>query len=163
MPLTDIAIRKAKPTDKVYKLADEKGLFLLVHPNGSKYWRYKYYLHGKEKGPLSLGVYPEVSLAEAREKRDEARRMAKDGVDPGLAKKMFKHSALVAAKNNFEAIAREWFIKHSPSWDEDYSKRLLRGLEKDIFPWLGNNPIKDITAPQLLTVHSVLGFRKQSR
>lgn len=151
MALTDIAIRKAKPREKQYKLADEKGLFLLVHPNGSKYWRFKYYFGGKPKGPLALGVYPDVSLAEARDKRDEARKMLSKGTDPGLVKKLLKYSSKSVEKNSFEAIGREWFAKYSPIWKEKYAAKILRILEKDIFAWLGNNLIHEITPPVLLT------------
>jgi integrase len=150
MPLTDVQIRKIKPREKSFKLSDEKGLFLFIPPNGSKYWRLKYRFGGKEK-KLSFGVYPEVSLAQARTKRDEARTLLSNGADPGLVKQVKKRSAKLAAENSFEAIAREWYAKFSPKWVASHGERILIRLEKDIFPWLGNRPISEITAPELLS------------
>ncbi len=151
MPLNDLIIRNAKPLEKAYKLSDEKGLFLLVHPNGSRYWRLKYYFLGKEK-LLALGVYPDVKLAEAREKRDQARKLVASGIDPIAAKKSSKDALLLAAENNFETIAREWHIKFLSTWTEKHAKKIMGRLEKNVFPWLGKRPITDITAPELLSV-----------
>lgn len=150
MPLTEVAIRKAKPREKAYKLADEKGLFLLINPNDSKYWRLKYRFNGKEK-LLALGVYPDTSLANAREKRDEARRLLANNVDPGFAKQVTKHSAQLAAENSFEAVAREWFAKYSVNWAKSHSDKVIRRLERDLFPWLGKRPIAEIEAPEILS------------
>jgi len=125
MSLTEVAIRKAKPREKAYKLADEKGLFLLVKPNDSKYWRLKYRFNGKEK-LLALGVYPDTNLANAREKRDEAHRLLANNVDPGIAKQTTKRSAQLAAENTFEAIGREWFAKFSVNWVEEHSDKIIR-------------------------------------
>lgn len=150
MPLTDLAIRSAKPKVKPYKLADERGLFLLVHPNGGRYWRFKYRFDGKEK-LLAFGVYPDVPLKDAREKRDVARRQVVAGIDPSDHRKAHKSAKDAAASNTFEIVAREWFAKHSPNWVASHSDKIIRRFEKDIFPWLGHRPIADIKAPELLT------------
>lgn len=150
MPLTNTAILNAKPTDKPRKLADEKGLFLLVHPNGSKYWRLKYRFGGREK-LLALGVYPEVTLAEARQRRDDARKLLANGADPGETKKATKAAGADKTANSFEIVAREWWqSKKQPTLSEGHATRILRQLELDIFPWIGRKPIADITAPDLL-------------
>lgn len=151
MPLTDLKIKASKPKEKAYKVADEKGLFLFITPNGSKYWRCKYRFGGKEK-LLALGVYPDVSLAEARDKRDEARKLLANNIDPGLAKQLSKRAAKIAAASSFEAVAREWFAKFSTQWVPSHSEKIIRRLERDIFPWLGNRPIAEINAPELLSV-----------
>ena len=109
MPLSDTAIRAAKPRDKQYKLADEKGLFLLVHPNGSRYWRMKYRYLDKEK-TLALGVYPDVGLKDARSRRDDARKLLANGADPGETKKAQKATQEALASNSFETICREWLL-----------------------------------------------------
>lgn len=150
MPLTDPAIKKAKPADKPFKLYDEKGLFLIVTPTGGKWWRLKYRFGGKEK-LLALGTYPEVSLARAREKRDEARKLLADGIDPGQMRKATKTQIAERAANSFEAVSREWFAKHLADKAENHREKVIRRLEKDVFPWLGGRPIAEITAPELLT------------
>jgi integrase len=150
MPLTDTAIRSAKPTEKPQKLADEKGLFLLVHPNGSKYWRLKYRFDGKEKG-LAFGVYPDVGLKDARAKRDEARRLLADGLDPSEHRKANKNARADAVGNSFEAVAREWFTKLLPTWTPDHADKIIKRLERDVFPWIGGKPIADLNAPTVLT------------
>ncbi|MEZ0246108.1 MAG: tyrosine-type recombinase/integrase [Methylophilaceae bacterium] len=149
MPLTDTAVRNAKPETKPRKLADEKGLFLLVHSNGSKYWRLKYRFGGREK-LLALGVYPDVSLADARQRRDDARKLLANGVDPGETKKAVKAAGAEKAANSFEVIAREWYAKNAASWTESHGARIIRRLERDIFPWIGSKAIADLTAPELL-------------
>ncbi|MFA6994713.1 MAG: Arm DNA-binding domain-containing protein [Candidatus Paceibacterota bacterium] len=111
MPLSDTAIKNTKPKEKPFKLADEKGMFLLVNPNGSKYFRFKYRFSGKEK-VLALGVYPETSLKKAHEKRDDARKQIADGIDPSENKKAVKQSRAESMANSFEVIAREWYGKH---------------------------------------------------
>lgn len=151
MTLSDTAIRKAKPTDKPFKLADEKGLFLLVTPTGGgKWWRLKYRYGGKEK-QLSLGTYPEVSLKEARTRRDRARELLADGIDPGEHRKEQRVAKAERTANNFEAVAREWFAKHSPNWAKSHSGKIIARLEADIFPWLGEKPVAEITAPMVLS------------
>ena len=125
MPLTDIAIKSAKPKDRPYKLADEKGLYLLVNPNGGKWWRFKYRFAGKEK-LLAIGVYGDkkdgVSLKKAREKRDEARGLLADGKDPSESRREVKRGKAIAAANTFEAVAREFIANQSARRDEDYLK-----------------------------------------
>ncbi len=147
--LTDTTIRKVKPEAKPLKLADEKGMFLLVTPAGGKLWRLKYRFDGKEK-LLALGAYPDVTLAAARDKRDAARRQLSDGIDPGESRKADKRARALAVENCFEAVAREWYGKRAPTWVATHSKDVLRRLEGNIFPVLGRRPIADIDAPELL-------------
>lgn len=150
MALTDTAVRNAKPRDKPLRLADEKGMYLEVAPIGSKYWRLKYRFAGKEKR-LALGVYPEVTLAQAREKRDAARKLLASGVDPSDARKAQNISKAENAENSFEAVAREWFAKFEPIWVTSHSEKIIRRLERDIFPWVGGRPVAEVTGPILLT------------
>ncbi|MBM4262993.1 MAG: DUF4102 domain-containing protein [Deltaproteobacteria bacterium] len=149
MPLTDVAIRSAKPQAKPFKLFDSGGLYLLVTPAGRKWWRWKYRYGGMEKG-ISFGVYPEVSLKAARQRRDNARSDLANGIDPGEARKAAKIAQTGA--ESFEAISREWHKKFSGGWTPGHGERILRRLENDIFPWLGKRPIAEIKAPELLTV-----------
>ena len=170
MSLTDAAARNAKPREKSYKLSDSNGLYLQVEPNGSKLWRLKYRFNEKEKR-LAFGVYPEVTLAQAREHQLEARRLLSSGVDPGEYKKQTKRAAIIAGANTFEAVAREWFLKFSSIWATSHSSKVLLRLENDIFPWLGSRPIASIEADELLaairrteargaleTAHRCLGY-----
>lgn len=150
MPLTDTAIRKAKPAEKPYKLTDEKGLFLLVGVKpGALYWRMKYRFAGKEK-LLALGVYPEVPLKTARQKRDEARRLLDAGTDPAEARRVEKIARKVAAATSFEAVAREWHEKKRHEWVDTYAAKVLTSLEQDLFPSLGRRPIAEISSAELL-------------
>lgn len=149
MPLTDISAKSAKPKDKLYKLFDERGLFLSVRPNGGKYWQMKYSFDGKEK-LLSFGVYPEVSLKEARNKRDEARKKIKDGIDPSEEKRLIKLTRMIESENSFEAVAREWHNKQKDRYTPKHHKAVLTRLENDAFPLLGSRPINQIKAPELL-------------
>ncbi len=149
MPLTDAVLRSARPRDKTHKLFDGGGLYLEVSPAGGKWWRWKYRFGGKEKR-LSLGVYPEVSLKAARERREVSRKQLSAGIDPGEARKAEKLSR--AGAESFEAVAREWHAKFSPGWVASHGDRILRRLEKDIFPWLGKRPVAEIKAPELLAV-----------
>ena len=151
MALTDTAIRKAKPKEKPYKVADERGMYLEVMPNGSKYWRMKYRHNGKEKR-LALGVYPDVPLADARDRRDQARKRLANGIDPGAAKQAEKRTARAETQDSFEALAREWFAKYSPRWAASHSNKIIRRMERDIFPWIGKQPIAQISAQDLLAV-----------
>lgn len=151
MSLTDLQVKAAKPATRPYKLADERGLFVLVHPNGSKYWRLKYRVHGKEK-LLALGVYPETGLRQARELRDEARQQLARGVDPAAVRKAHKDVATAQAANSFQTIALEWFAKQKGIWVESHSSKISRRLERDVFPWLGAEPVANITAPKVLKV-----------
>jgi integrase len=149
MPLTHTAIQKANSKQKPYKLFDERGLFLLVNPNGGKLWRFKYRFNGKEK-QISLGIYPDVSLKDARDRRDDARKLVANGIDPSEHRKAQKITN--GGGNSFEVVAREWFAKNSPNWSTNHSDRIKRRLENDIFPWIGGKPIGSITVPELLAV-----------
>ena len=149
--LTDTACRNAKPKEKPYKLSDEKGMYLEVMPSGSKYWRLKYRICEKEKR-LAIGVYPEVSLAAARMKRDEARKQISNGIDPGAAKQEEKRTAKIATANSFEAIAREWLEHMKHKWSEGHHTYTTRRFEAYVFPEIGYAPISQINAPTLLAV-----------
>ena len=151
MPLTDTAIRTAKPTDKPYKLSDEKGLFLLIQPNGAKYWRLKYRYGGKEK-MLSFGVYPDIGLKDARTKRDEARNLLTKDVDPGEHKKATKAAKVERSANSFEVICREWLEARKQTVEASQHAKTLARMENDVFPWLGSKAISEITAPDVLKV-----------
>lgn len=151
MPLTNTAIRNAKAGKKALKLFDERGLYLEVSPAGGKWWRLKYRFGGKEKR-LSLGIYPDVALKDARDRRDEARKLLADGIDPSEYRKATKAAQTDRNANSFELITREWFAKYSPTWAPNHGTRLIRLFERDIFPWLGSKPISEITAPDLLAI-----------
>ena len=149
MTISDTAIKAAKPRiDKAYKLPDEKGMYIYIHTNGSKYFRLDYRFDGKRK-TLALGVYPETTLKEAREKREIARKQIADGIDPSENKKAVKESREATVANSFEIIAREWGAKHVNNWD-DKSNRSKRMLERNIFPWLGGKPITNILPIDIL-------------
>ena len=147
-PLTDTKVRTTKPTEKPQKLFDGGGLFLLLTPTGGRLWRFKYRFGGSEK-LLSIGTYPETSLAEARQRRDQASALLAKGIDPSETKKAQK-AAGNQETETFEIIAREWYAKFSPSWATSHAKTTIRRLELFIFPWLGDRPVKTITAPELL-------------
>lgn len=149
--LTDTAIRKAKVAGKPLKLFDGGGLFILVAPTGGKLWRLKYRFAGREK-LLSLGSYPEVSLADARLARDEARRLLHEGTDPSAKRQAEKAARVAMVGNSFEAIAREWHAKFADTWAPSHAARLIRLLERDVFPWIGARPISQIAAIELLGV-----------
>nr|HIL74047.1 DUF4102 domain-containing protein [Rhodospirillales bacterium] len=151
MSLTDTAIRKAKPRDKPYKLYDERGLFLLVNLKGGKWWRFKYRFDGKEK-QLSLGVYPDVGLKDARELRDDARKQVAAGINPSENRKAQRLTRNKQAANTFEVIAREWLSNQSSSWVDGHTRRITGRLEKGVFPYIGSMSIVDINAPKLLEV-----------
>ncbi len=149
MALTATSIKNARAVDKPLKLFDGGGLYLLVNPNGSRWWRFKYRYLGKEK-LLSFGTYPDISLKDARDRRDEARKQLAADIDPGEHRKAMKTTLAVRGENSFEIVAREWFAKYSPNWAASHSDKIIRRLERDIFPWLGGRPIAEITAPDLL-------------
>jgi integrase len=151
VPLTDVGIRNAKPGAKPAKLFDERGLFLIVTPSGGKWWRFKYRFDSKEK-LLSLGVYPDVALKEARERRDAARKLLADGIDPGVNRKAVKAARVERAGNSFEVVAREWYEKNAATWVDAHGTRIIRRLERDIFPHIGARPIAELTPPELLAV-----------
>jgi integrase len=150
IPLTDIKIKKAKPKDKPVTLFDGGGLFLLITPTGGKLWRFKYRHDGKQK-LLAFGSYPEITLQDARQRREDARRLLAHDVDPGAVRKAQKQ-AKIEHMETFEVIAREWHEKYKSKWTVGHATKYLRRLELDLFPWLGTRPIKDITAPELLAV-----------
>lgn len=156
--LSELRISKAKPKARAYKLADGDGMYLEITPAGGKWWRLKYRVDGKEKR-ISLGVYPDVTLKMARERRVEARRKLADGIDPSAVKKAAKATSKAKAagdnsqvENSFEAIAREWLKRFKHSWAESHSSRIERRLEADVYPWIGNRPISEITPAELLEV-----------
>ena len=149
MPLTATAAKQAKAKEKSYKLFDEKGMFLLINPNGSKYWRLKYRFGGKEK-LLALGVYPDTSLKDARDKRGDARRLLAQGGDPGKAKQAQKAADVVATANTFKALSKEWLEVHMADKSKGHRDRTATILKNDLYPTLGNEPINQIKAPDLL-------------
>ena len=149
MPLTATTVKNAKPRDKAYKLADGKGMYLLVSPKGAKYWRLKYRYGGKEK-VLALGVYSEVSLAEAREVALKAKAQLRNDEDPGMIRKLKKREKLLSAENHFEAIALEWWGHQKGHWTSNHADRVLKSLQRDAFPYLGHRAIADIQPPDVL-------------
>jgi hypothetical protein len=150
MPLTDAKVRNAKPAPKQFKLPDGRGLFLIVAPSGGKWWRLRYRFGGKEK-MLSLGTYPDVSLSQAREKRNEARKQIAAGIDPSDHRKAKKASE-AQDEDTFETVSREFHAKFTPTWEAKHAETIIRRLERDVLPWIGNDPIAGITAPQVLSV-----------
>lgn len=151
MSLSDAKARNAKPRMKPYKIADGEGLFLVVKPSGSKYWRLRYFVDGKEK-LLALGVYPEVSLADAREKRAQARKLLAAGKDPGDMKKESKRLARMKSANTFETLAQEWLEKKIHEWTPGHTRAKRSQLQRHILPTLGDRPIADLTAAEVLGV-----------
>ena len=155
MPLTDVTVRNVKPQDKPQKLTDGDGMFLFVHPNGGKYWRMQYRFAGKQK-VLALGVYPEVSLADARDRRTDARKVLAAGNDPSEVKKEAKRLTILNSENTFEAIAREWHDHRKHEWVDSHAYSILVRLDRHAFKKLGSRPIADIDAPELLSVFKVV-------
>lgn len=147
MTISDTQAKNAKPKAKPYKLPDEKGLVLLVNPNGSKWWRLRYAFAGKEK-MLSLGVYPDVSLKRARERRDEARQLVANGEDPSAQRKADK----AALSQTFEGVAREWFEKHRSGWVHSHATKVIARLENDVFPFIGAEAVAKLRPAQVLSV-----------
>jgi integrase len=151
MPLTETAVKKAKPQDKAYKLTDGGGLYLLVNSTG-KYWRYNYRYLGKFK-TLAIGVYPDVSVARAREKHAEARRLLADGVDPSEHRKQTKQETLAAHANSFEAVAREWHaMKLKRKWTQSTADKTLTQLKSYVFPEFGHQAVAGVKAAQVLAM-----------
>ncbi|MRS17001.1 tyrosine-type recombinase/integrase [Enterobacteriaceae bacterium RIT691] len=151
MKLNARQVDTAKPKDKPYKLADGGGLYLLVSPNGSRYWRLKYRVAGKEN-ILALGVYPETTLAEARAKREEAKRGIAGGIDPNVAKREEKLAREASVRNTFQEIACEWHASKLYKWSEGYASDIMEAFNKDVFPFIGKKPIADIKPLELLNV-----------
>lgn len=159
MRLTDLQIKRIQPPLRgVLKRSDGNGLLLLVYPNGSKYWSFKYRWLGKQKS-LSLGVYPDVTLAMAREANQQARRLVAQSIDPSEHRKAAKRQAQIAATNSFESVAREWLDNQQAKWTPRYAANMRSRLEDNIFPALGRRPIAEITAPELLAVIRVIEKR----
>lgn len=151
MKLTALSVKEAKPAEKPYKLSDGGGLFLLVNPNGKMYWRYKYRFAGKEK-LLALGVYPAVSLKDARAKHRDAQELLSAAIDPSAQRKAIKLTKNQAAENSFKVVGLEWFAKQKPTWAENHWTKVERMMTRDLFPYLGSRPINEITPPELLAV-----------
>ncbi len=151
LTLTHKFCGRPKQKPRAYKMSDGDGLFLLIMPSGSKYWRLKYFFAGKEK-LLALGVYPDVSLMNARDRRAEARKVLAAGSDPGEAKKEAKRLLTHKHANTFELVAREWHQNRSSKWTPLYAKKMLKSVETHIFSRLGPRPIADITTNELLSV-----------
>jgi integrase len=150
IPLTDLRVSRARPQKKRVTIFDGGGLFLLVTPSGGKLWRFKYRFERNEK-LLALGAYPAISLADARQRRDEARRQVAHGIDPGAVRKAQKQ-AETKETETFEVIAREWHTKFTPTWTPGHAITIMGRLERDLFPWIGKRPIAQIKAPELLAV-----------
>lgn len=148
MPLSDTTIRTAKPTEKLYRLTDANGLCLEVAPTGSKLWRYRYRFNGKAK-MLALGTYPAVTLLKARQRRDEARQLLVDGIDPGEQKKASRQAQKIEGLT-FEALAREWYAYNAPRWAESTARKAKLYLENDLLPIIGSRAISAITRPELV-------------
>lgn len=165
MALTDLELKKANTTGKPEKRADGGGMYLLAQPDretinekskkvvvrGAKYWRLDYRFAGKRK-TLAIGVYPDVSLLDARERREAARKMLANGADPGAVKKAQKAAVVALAANSFEIVAHEWFSKFTKGFKESHTRTISVRLKNDVFPWIGARPIGEINAPELLAV-----------
>jgi integrase len=150
LPLTDMKVQKTKPKKKPFSIFDGGGLYLFVTPTGGKLWRFKYRFDKKEK-KLCFGSYPEISLLDARKRRDDARRILANSIDPNKIFKVQKQARIEEAET-FERIATEWHVRFAQTWKPRHAEHLLTRLKRDVFPYLGNRPIKDIKAPELLTV-----------
>jgi len=151
MALTDVKVKHANAKEKDYKLSDSKGLYLLVTKTGSKYWRLKYRFLSKEK-VLALGVYPTVTLKQARKASELAKEQLEQGIDPSQARKAKKAELTEAQSNNLENLTREWHLQQTKKWSQSYSEKVLRSVERDLFPYLGTLPLDQISPPQLLAV-----------
>lgn len=151
MPLTDAKIRGAKADEKPYKLSDSGGLYLLVKPNGSRLWRWKYRIAGKENH-YAIGEYPTVGLAKARTERDDARKLVKQGVHPSHNRKSQRLAHAAGGANTFQVVAEEWIGKKKPCWGAYYLRQVERFMAADVFPYIGALPIRSITAAHLLEI-----------
>lgn len=150
MALSDSSIKAEKSGTKARKVADGDGLYLLIQPTGRKWWRFDYRFDGKRK-TLSMGTYPDVTLKEARNRRLEARQLVAKGIDPGEYRKATNSARADALANSFEAVAREWLAKQLAGWSPTHADKIIKRLEKDVFPWMGKRPVAEITAPEVLT------------
>ncbi len=151
MALTDTGIRATKPTDKALKLADEKGLYLLIQPTGGKLWRFDYRFDDKRK-TLAIGTFPDTGLRLARDKRDEARKLLAQGIDPGAQRKQAKQERRGAQASTFEIVARDWMRIKGAEWTETYAGKTKSAMERHAFPAIGSRPIAELTAPDLLAM-----------
>jgi hypothetical protein len=153
--LSDAQCRNATTQAKIKKLADGEGLYLWIYPDGRKYWRLRYWQQGKEKS-LSLGVYPQVGLKEARTKLSTERKRLDSGLDPSAERRAEKLRAVMASENSFEAVAREWYAKQLHTWVSHHAKDVLRRLEINIFPKIGRRPIAEIDGIELLATIRII-------
>ncbi len=151
VPLSDMQVSKAKPQTKPVTLFDGGGLFLLITPAGGKLWRFKYTFNGEGR-LMSFGTYPELSLADARQRREDARKLIANGVDPREIKKAQKASREESNANSFEVVAREWHNKFKGTWSESHAHVVINRLERNIFPWIGSRPIAELEPPEVLSV-----------
>lgn len=151
-PLSPLQVKNAKPKEKNYRLFDGRGLYLEITTNGSKLWRMKFRQTNGKENLLSFGKYPEVSLEQARQRREDARKLKATGVDPAAHKKAMQAAHETEVENTFEVIAREWFNKFSSEWVDSHATKIIRRLERDIFPFLGTKPISKVTAFELLGI-----------
>lgn len=150
-PLSDIQVKNAKPKKTEYKLNDGYGLFLLVTPTGGKLWRFDY-RHEDKRKTLSFGAYPALTLADARERRDDAKKLLANGVDPGEMKKSIKQAKVELVENSFEIVAREWHSKFSGQWSPGHAATIMDRLTRDTFPWIGTKPVSEIKPVDILAV-----------
>lgn len=156
--LTDIVVRKAKPEAKPYKLTDGGGMYLLVNPNASRYWQMAYRFDGKQK-TMQLGVYPEVTLKEARSKRALARKTLSEGNDPVQTRRDEKRQRILTSENTFELIARAFHMLKKPIWTEHHAVDWINTLEREVFPKFGHKPVTEIEAPEILDILRALESR----
>lgn len=151
-PLSPVQIKNAKPKEKLYKLFDGGGLYLSVYPHGGKLWHMKIRQENGRENILSFGKYPDISLEQARKKREDARKLKASGADPVQVKKAQKATRQQMSANTFEVIAREWFERQKPTWVESHATRVISRLQTDVFPWIGLRPVAEITAAEYLSV-----------
>ena len=158
MPLNDRQIKHSKPKDKPYKLTDGNGLYLHITPAGGKLWKLDYAIDGKRK-TLSIGKYPHLSLVEAREAAENARKMKAQGIDPSQAKQQAKAERQAALLNTFEHIARDWHQNNISRWKPNHAQRIMRYLEKDVFPYIGSSPIQELRVAHIKKVLDAITAR----
>ena len=158
MALTDTAVKKAKPGPKPVKLSDGKGMYLLINPNGSKLWRWKYRVLGKEK-VMALGSYPDISVAQARDALATARKLLANGADPMVQRKADKVAELTAAENSFQSVACKWWAHWKPARSEQHAAQIMRRFEANVFPHIGARPVSEIQAPELVAMLKAIEAR----
>lgn len=150
-PLSDIQVKNSKPQTKEYKLMDGYGLFLLVTPTNGKLWRFDY-RYGDKRKVIAIGAYPAIGLADARQRREDAKKLLANGVDPGEVKKAQKAAIVAETENAFEIVAREWHGKFSGQWSPGHAATIMDRLTRDVFPWLGSKPVGEVKPIDLLAV-----------